>query len=40
MNVKMVYEIAEAMKLLSKNTNLRCVMLTGNGKHFSAGIDL
>lgn len=40
MNVKMVYEIPEAMVYLSKRENLRCVMITGNGKHFSSGVDL
>jgi len=40
MNVKMVYEIPAAMKYLSQCPDLRCVMMTGNGKHFSSGIDL
>jgi len=40
MNVKMVYEIPAVMKFLSQRADLRCVMMTGNGKHFSAGVDL
>ncbi|KAL4440782.1 hypothetical protein ABPG74_013763 [Tetrahymena malaccensis] len=40
MNVKMIHELPEAMKMLQKKEDLRCVILTGNGKHFSTGVDL
>ncbi|KAL4449864.1 hypothetical protein ABPG74_008237 [Tetrahymena malaccensis] len=39
-NPKMFEEIPQAFEFLSKQDELRVVVLTGNGKHFSSGLDL
>ncbi|EGR29431.1 hypothetical protein IMG5_155810 [Ichthyophthirius multifiliis] len=40
MNLKMIEEIPQIIQELNNNSNLRCIIITGNGKHFSSGIDL
>ncbi len=39
-NEKMTDEIQSALKSFAKDENVRCVMITGNGRAFSAGQDL
>ena len=39
-NVEMIFEIPKAIHLLKQNQDLRCIIITGSGKHFSSGIDL
>lgn len=40
MNGTMFREIGEAFRYIDTQTNARAVVLAGNGKHFTAGLDL
>lgn len=40
MNGAMFREIGEAFRWLDAETNARAIVLAGNGKHFTAGLDL
>jgi enoyl-CoA hydratase len=40
MNSRFFKEIKEAFETLDQNTTVRAIILSGNGKHFTAGLDL
>jgi len=40
MNELLMKELTECFKNLSKNKDIRCIILTGNGKSFCSGADL
>ncbi len=40
MNGTMFREIGEAFRYIDSETNARAIVLAGNGKHFTAGLDL
>ena len=40
LTVEMMQELAQLFEQLSADSAIRCIILTGNGKAFSAGVDL
>ena len=40
LTVEMMQELAQLFEQLSADSAIRCIILTGDGKAFSAGVDL
>ncbi len=40
LNIKLMEELVEALETLEKDTEVRCIILTGNEKAFAAGADI